>query len=186
MKNKLDTRFLILISLVMLLAVSLGIFQSNMNLRSKALGEAVDILMLPDNVNLPPNGILSLTLNAKTNHIGFARVPITFDPQKIKLVSDINLASSLSIIVEKTTVDEANRTGKIILTAGLGYFDRSNSPTGVFELAKLEFTSVSTTPNDSTTVSIDTNGTQIVEMSTAILPTNPQSVTLKLNSSQSL
>jgi hypothetical protein len=146
-----------------------------------AFGETVNVSLVPNNASVPPDRYISVFVNAKTNKIGFARVKIVFNPQKIKLNGEAIQTNTLATVLEKTPMNTANNTGTLVLALGLATFDRSTPPTGTFEIARLPFTAVSTIKNDSTTISIDNSDIQIMELAPSVLPHSTTGITVNLN-----
>lgn len=136
------------------------------NLLPKAAPAPVEIFFNPENSSIPYLGTRSiqLMLDAKTNQIGFTHVELTFDKSKIKLSSEIQTTNKLKTVVQKTSMAEANSSGRVVIALGLATQDRGNPPTGVFDLATLVFKSNTSSANQSTSVVIDTSKVQIVDI----------------------
>jgi hypothetical protein len=142
---------------------------------AEAYGETIDVTLTG------AEQAMSLTLGVKTNRIGFARVAVAFDKNKVKLGGEVQLTGTMGNQVLVTSAADANSSGKIIVAAAITPANRTNAPTGTFAIATLPFTTVSTTANDTTVISITGSDTQIVEMHNLALMINPIPVTLQLN-----
>ncbi len=181
MANKRNLIVLILI----LIALPVGIYLARRvtSPPSGAFGEAVTVSLMPDNAALPPNRYISVNINAKTNKIGYARVKIHFDTSKIRLSSEAIQTNTLATVLEKTPMEKANMDGTLVLALGLASFDKSNPPTGTFEIARLPFTAITSVKNDITLITLDPSDIQIVEMNDVVLPKLIANVTVNLNTS---
>ena len=154
--------------LLLLAGIPLAVYSVKLvtNLFPKAAPETVEIFFNPENSSIPYLGTRSiqLMLDAKTNQIGFTRVELTFDTSKIKLNSEIQTTNKLKTVVQKTSMADANSSGRVVIALGLAAEDKANPPTGVFDLATLVFKSNTSSPNQSASIVIDGGKVQIVDL----------------------
>jgi hypothetical protein len=183
LKGKFSKNLLLglIILVVMLVSIPLGIYliKRGVLFRSGASSQ-VAVSIQPSSATLPPDTTFSLMLNSGSNKIGFARVIVNFDTNKIRLNGEVQASGSLSNVVSLTSSSEANSTGKILIVLGLPP-DSSSQPSGTFEIAKIPFKVQTTSSNQSTTVSIDSNDIQIVDLNANSLSTTVASSSLTLN-----
>jgi hypothetical protein len=184
LKNNPQVQLPLLLLLVISLAISTVATLQQTFWKSHAYGEAV-VVSLNGVATMPPDQSLTLNLDAKTNRVGFARVALTFDRNKIKLAGNILVAGAMGNVVQVTPAADANSSGAIVIAAATTAANRTNAPTGVFGVATLPFTTVSGIPNDTTVINIVSTDTQIVEMHGIVLPINPTAMTLHLNNQTS-
>jgi hypothetical protein len=157
------------------------------NTRSKAAEDAAIFTLYPTAPSMPPNSTVGLMVDAKTHKIGFIMTEFTFDPTKIHLASDITVNDKFQTVLEKSTPDDANATGKIDIAMVL--FDPTTSdtppdaPTGVFEVARMTFQTRTEAVNDDTSLEMVPYATQIGDMenTNALLPFLTTRVNFSLN-----
>lgn len=146
-------RLLIIALLVLVLPFASYLSQQAVNLRSRASASA-SLLFVPQTGILPPDHTVNLQLSTAAS-VSFVHVEVVFDRNKVILADESTPIVTnpqfqrLVVVSDKTT---ANTDGKIILA--LGVDPAAVAPTGVFEIAKLPFTTVSTIANDSTQISV--------------------------------
>jgi Bacterial Ig domain len=114
--------------------------------------------------------------------LAFARIELTFDPNLVRLASELTLGTqALQRVITKTSMAEANVSGKIILVLGLDPTTLSAAPTGSFKLASFTLTTQVATPNLATTLTPVLANVQLVDTSAIPFTTTATSVTLTLN-----
>ena len=143
--------------------------------------DVVDLYFSPASADIPPNQPISLMLDAKTQQIGFVHVEMTFDPTLVNLTDEVTTTNFLKTIVQKTSIVNANTTGRIILVLALSPEDVASPPTGLFELANLPFGSVTSQENVQATLTIDSPTVQVVDMSETNLSFTTNLATFNLN-----
>lgn len=172
-----------LISLAVLLAglpVALYLVLNAVRVWPKAAVTDPHLFFAPAEASLPPNRTLDLKLDAKTYVVSFVRAEFTFEKDKVNLASDITAGTALATVVEKTSKDQANATGHVTLS--LAVQTGSTPPTGVFSLASIPLTAVSTLENDTAYLTIDQSTVEIYETpSENLLPFTSANATLTLN-----
>jgi hypothetical protein len=140
----------------------------------------MQVSLTPINAKLPPDTNFSVMINAATNQIGFVNVDLTFDPNLIKLTSEILPTTLLRSVIRKSTMAEANASGHISLVLGLDPNDRAVAPTGIFELA--HFTVSANTPSyQATSISFSVNNMQFVDLNALPLTFDATGSVLTLN-----
>jgi hypothetical protein len=147
--------------------------------------ENVRLYFQPATASLPPEANLKLTLDAKAFKVTFVQVKINFDKNLLALTSDITTSPILKRQNVVSTVEEANNNGQIIISLGLDPADWSNPPSGVFEVANLNFKSLTSNPNQSTSLVFNDAGIEIVAVITpgnfSMLELNTEPILLTLN-----
>lgn len=199
--------FGVLVALIAL-PVTLFLAKKAIDLRSQAQVASVTFSISPATQNLPPNSTFRVMLDAGTQQIGFVRVEIPFDRTKVQLASEINTSTRLTKnnaeaetdpnyvppqyacqgttpCIIKTTMVQANTAGKIVLVLGLNTTDRSNPPTGSFEVANFTLRTANTTAS-TTSISVDGTNSQVVNMNAIAAPITSVASNLNLNASSTV
>lgn len=110
-------------------------------------------------INLPPDINEKIILNSP-KQIAFARVVFTFDKSKVRLKSEITTGPKLKTVVQKTSMADANNSGRAVIVVAAAPGD--TKPSGDFEIASLILGAVS--PNiGKTTVDFASTDFQIVD-----------------------
>lgn len=169
---------IILAVLVVALPLAVYLVRQAVKFISRAVPGAVEIFFVPDTATLPPDTAFALTLDAKSNKVGFVRLEVNFDNSKIKLVDEVQVTDKLKTVIEKTSKSEANSSGNIVIVLGLAPGDKDNPPSGVFEFVRLVFTALGTT--GSTQISVNDSGVQIVDMGANEIAFSSSSATVTL------
>jgi hypothetical protein len=169
--KKISTNPIVLAVLLLLIGIIANKYvsrkETNLDIRSKALDEAVVFMLNPITPEMPPEKTLSLTANTKDHTIGFVMVSFSFDPKKIALSSEITVNPAFQTIIHKSTPEEANATG--VVSVALALVDPENqtappvAPTGTFEIARMAFKPISENPDDTAELVMLTDETQIVD-----------------------
>lgn len=167
--------FIWLSVLVIILPFIIYMAQKRLRLTPTAAGP-VQISVLPHPVNIPPDQTMSVNIAAGTEQVVFARVDLTFDKTLLNLVGDITTPAGDTI--QKSSVSEANSTGKI--TIALAVPPGSSPMTGNIEFARLMFRSVRSTPT-TTSINISNLTTQVVNTSSTALGLSLNAATINLN-----
>ncbi|HWA51615.1 MAG TPA: dockerin type I domain-containing protein [Patescibacteria group bacterium] len=181
MKFSLETRKVISIA-VIFFAIPLTVYfvAIGIKTRSQASANSVSLSFSQDPVILNPStpAQVNLVLNAGTSPIGFANIEFTFDNTKVNLASEITTTPTLespkflnqgNTAILKTTMQEANQTGKVDIVLGLDPSDAANPPTGVINLANFSFISVG---SGTSTLSFNNASIQVVDTSSNALTVN--------------
>lgn len=163
------------------LAVGVYLMQRVVKYGLRATGDTVSVYISPQSAVLPPNRELALVLDAKTERIGFVSVVLKFEPDKIQLASEIQLSSIFGRVIAKTGQEEANATGVVRLVLGLDPAVRTNPPTGVLQLAVMQFATNTSQSDLSTRVDVDNAGVQVVDIEANVLPFESGGAVLTLN-----
>ncbi len=174
-------RLLVIAVLVLALPVALITVKEVQRYRTGAALASVNLYFEPGQQNLPPNSNFKLMANAGTNQVAFIRVDFTFDPTKVQLASEITPTSALATVVQKTTMATANSTGVATLVIAKSPVDTNNPPSGTFEIANVNVTSVTQAQNTSAALSYVDSTVQLVDMQSQLLPFTTQPASLTLN-----
>ncbi|MBI1863876.1 signal peptidase I [Candidatus Woesebacteria bacterium] len=122
----------------------------------------------PSSSSLPPNVNLKLMLDPKGYKIGFVRVEINFDKTKVNLATEVNTTNFLGNVILKTSMNDANNSGRIIIILGIKPEDVANASANNFEIANFDITEINGgAPTD---IIIIDSGVQIVDLNTQVVP----------------
>ncbi len=171
----------VLFGIVSLFLVSrLANLKESFDPRSKAQISPVKFYLTPAAAVVPPNRTIKLMIDGKDEKIVFTRVELTFDSNKIMLVNNIATTDKLRTIIKKSTIDEANATGRIKLILALAAADKANPPVGAYELA--QFTIAPKISSYSTSdIHIDTSAMQVVNWDASEMVTEHANMKITLN-----
>src|SRR5689334_8194330 len=100
---------------------------------------AVSVSFSPSTLSLPPDAGSTVVLNSGEEPIAFVRLSVLFDQTKIQLTDEITLTSVFSTVIEKTTMVNANATGRILIVAALSPQQKDTPPKGAINFAQLNF-----------------------------------------------
>jgi len=184
-KNKIWQKpFLLRFGLIVIFAaLAVTAYAIGRNQFGKVLAQTTPatITINPSDGSLPPDLPVNVTLDNNTNKVAFARVVILFDRTKINLSSEISVNETFSNILQKSTMQEANATGQIVVAAGVA--PETPAPTGVISnFITFTLTSLSLNPNDTVQLSFDTLHMQFVEtQDLAQVPLSVNTATYTLN-----
>ncbi len=127
--------------------------QQNQQQQSNAAGGPITISYTQGVIQ---NNTIPVSVQATTTTgIGFAEVNLSFDTTRIQLAQEITISNVLTYIDSKTTMAEANTTGKIKILLGLSPDNLASPPMGTFLLATLPMKFVTQPPSPGT-IGIDT------------------------------
>ena len=170
----------LLVLFVLLLALPVGVYLSTQVIKylTKAVGEPVNVYF-DTSTTLPPNPTVRIRIDAKTNSVAFARVVFTFDTTKVRLSGEITPGTSLGRIIEKTSMADANLTGRATIV--LGSSPNSTSPTGIFEFASFPLSVYTSQQNTTTVLNFVSADMQVVEKGVIDLGITTSATTLNLN-----
>jgi hypothetical protein len=196
-KNK---RFLVLLLVLIALPLTLYLVQRVVRYFSGAAPSA-SVYFEPQSTSLPPNTNLKVMVNSGGSQVGFVHLEISFDRSKVLLANDVSNSSTLTMnnaqaeqdpnynppqyacsgstpCIIRTPVVAANNSGKVIIVYGKNPTDTSQAPSGIFELAQLQFMA-NTTAQTTTTVSI--TRVQVVDTTPSAFNVSTGTATLTLN-----
>ena len=179
-----SSSFLMLIILVGSLLLSSVLMRIHFRFSSKAQIQESRIFFSPASLTLnsaKANNI-SLILDAKTSKMAFVRISITFDSDKIKLSSPVQLTTLLKTVVKSTAISYANQTGNYTLVLALSPEDRENPPSGIIEIAKFSIKAVNENQISSTSISTYEGNTQLVEIAESEIPFTSESLPVTISS----
>ena len=153
---------LFFILILLIIPVTLLSVQQTVNYMSRAQtagDDSVNISFSPASISLPGEQTVKIMFDSRSQPVVFARVVFSFDPNKVKLTSEITTSASLSTVVIKSTMEEANSQGKALMVIASPPND--TPPTGLFEFASFSVDAVSSDVGP-TSVNFDPNDMQIV------------------------
>ena len=184
MKQPFKTTSNLLLFLIALIALPVAMYlaQNEVRFFTPAEGAVVDLFIEPSQQTLPPDSNFSIMLDTKDQAVTFTRVVITFDPNKIHLVKDYQSSNLMNYNIDRTSVSEANSTGKITIVQAVTPSDPLVE--GLIEVAQLTFTPIQT--SGSTTIDFDASDLQIVHPNESNLDINttPTTITLTEHTTQ--
>jgi hypothetical protein len=112
------------------------LIKRSQNYRGATAGNA-QLYFEPATLTLPQSSLVNVWV-AADKAVAFARVEFTFDPTRLMLTQEIILANPmLTRVTKKSTMAEANASGKVIIIAGVDPSTLATAPTGSFKLATL-------------------------------------------------
>jgi hypothetical protein len=166
---------------IIIIVVLVQKIQEYQSLKSNASAGTAKIFFVPESINIPPDGIVKLFATVDKD-IAFARIEMLFDHTQVRLTQDIMLTNQkLTRVISKSTPAQANETGKIIIVIALDPTNRTQPPSGTIELANLKFSSITTTPNQSSSISINTANSQMIAITTEPYNLTSQICNIQLN-----
>jgi len=170
----------LVIPLLLLLAIPASVYLAlhPVKIHVPAANPGVNLSFLPSSGALPPNTSFSIQLNTLTNNISFARIVFTFNPAKVRLVSEITSSSLMSNVIQKTSMNDANASGSVTLV--LATMPSQSVPTGTFELANFSLSAISALSGDSAALTFTNSDMQIVtdDSQTPTISTTNASISL--------
>ncbi|OGM61261.1 hypothetical protein A2955_02050 [Candidatus Woesebacteria bacterium RIFCSPLOWO2_01_FULL_37_19] len=140
----------------------------------------VSIFFSQNPTSLPPDKVVSLMLDSGSEQIAAARVVFTYDNTKVQLANEIQPTALLGQVIQKTSMAEANSTGKAIVMLGL--VPGAQAPSSVFEFAKFTLHSI-TTQSLNIQMAVDEADVQIVNILGQALSYSSTPLNINLNSS---
>jgi hypothetical protein len=126
---------------------------------------------------LDSDSSITIKADTKENKVGFVQVSVTFDHSKLSLKEAPTPNPTFKTVVKNTTVDEANKTGMVVLAIGLEPGIAGQS--GIFEIATMKFEPKGS--QETTTFGFVTSDSQIVTMEAKPLPLEKQELTITTN-----
>lgn len=173
---------LILLLLVSAIPITVSLVLIQTRYFSRAALNEAQYLFVPLNGVMPPDQQVELLLNTGTQHVGFVRTVLSFDPSKMQLSSEIIPSTALTTVNKKTSMAEANTTGTIEMVFSMWPGDAT--PSGLLNIAKMPFRSVSSSPNDTTSLVVQVTESEIVDLSSNTLTPSSDPLVFTLNPTQ--
>ncbi len=130
--------------------------------------------------SIPPQSSFGVWINSDSP-VAFSDIELSFDPRFIKMISEVNLGSSLTRKIKITSMADANSTGKMSIVLGLDPSNLGNPPSGAFRVADLTFDSNTLTQNAATKISFTTPGMQLVALDQSVFTLTTTGVDLTIN-----
>ena len=176
-------KFMLLAIVLLALPMSVLLIQRRTELALKAQEQLVRLYFSPSQIPDSSDMFMRVMADAQINQLSFARIVMTFDPTKLSLSQELQTTGLLKTSVAKTSMQEANNTGRIVIVLGLDPGDRNSPPTALFELAQLTFSSKTTQSNQTTYLNFDNPDMQMVDIQAANLSISGENTSIVLNPS---
>lgn len=182
-------RYLILLVIVLGIPVAVFLVRRIATYIPQAQVATVSLTSSPATGSLPPNLTVRVNLNAGASRVGFVRFVLNFNPAHINLAGEISTTARLRQSREpatdpwiiKTSMAEANSTGRVVVVLALDELDRSNPPSGTFEVASFPIRVVATGQNLTTQLTFNVTDSQVVDMDAQALNISTSGSTFTLN-----
>lgn len=169
--NHFRNPFQIALGICFLLILGVSLFATirsgrGFDTRSRASSNTVSLSVLPSTVLLNPEGTVDIVLQSGSTPIGFVAFTVTFDSSRVQVQQDITTPRGLPAILKKTSLEEANRTGKIQIIQAL--FDPSlmkappEPPVGLIKLAQFHFKETGTKSTSNIPLSFVKSSVQVL------------------------
>ena len=156
--------------LIVFLVAGLAFGQRTMRLASQARSlPAARLYFLTTTGGVRADKTVQVMIDPRGQPISFARVEVDFDPGRIKLVTEVEPATRLGTLIQKSPKWEANTTGRIIIVQGLSPESMTRPPMSPFSLASLKFAPVVKLAGV-TRLTFAASGEQIVDLQANNLP----------------
>jgi hypothetical protein len=152
-----------IIVLILLFAVPITVLlaQTFQQLLSKASSSQAVYMFVPLTGAMPPDQNVQVMLSTRAITVNFVSTVILFDNKKIQLASEITPSTSLKTVKVITSMAEANASG--IIEIAVQTLPGDIPPSGLIDIATLPFTTVSSLPNDTTELTINTSDGKILD-----------------------
>lgn len=180
-KIKITAKLFIVLIVLLAIPVTLILISRPAILFPNAQNIQATISVTSASDKMPPNASASVMINSGNYKLGFAQVTILFDKDKVRLTDEITTTNLLKTVVSKTTMADANASGKIDIALGLSPQDSSNPPSGSFSFANFPMKSISSVENDLTVISVDQANSQLVDQTPQALVLAGQNLEFALN-----
>jgi len=138
------------------------VFSRNFNNKSSAATGTATVSILPSTATIRSSYNMQLWATSD-KPVSFARVEVKFNKKYLKLTKVPTVKNKyLARIISRSTVEEANKNGVVVLVLGLTPELRNKPPKGTYKLADLTFAPLNKTSAKSV-ISVRTSGTQFVD-----------------------
>jgi hypothetical protein len=174
-------KMMVFASMTLVLLVLVFISRQQVRPGSKAAGEQVAMYLSPSKGTMPPGLTETIRIDSGAEKVGFVKVVLTFDVAKVRLAGEIATTNLLKTVVQKTSMVDANASGKIEVALGLSTTDKENAPSGDFDIGQIPFTVVSNTGNDAAKISFNVPSAQVVNIAAGSLTLGATPAMLTLN-----
>ena len=108
------------------------------SVKGTTIGAPTSLSIVPNNTTLSASKKFEIWANAG-NKISFIRGVITFDTNQLKMDSVLTPTSTLNRIIDETTIDRANTTGKFVFVLGVEPTSVASKPSGNFKIGDIYF-----------------------------------------------
>lgn len=164
------------------------LFISLLKIKNNDTADGIKMYFVPDEIVLTSGGkdrmkvkTVKIKAKAKKAGIAFARVTIVFNPRKINLASQIKTNVNLSNVIEKTSLREANASGRAVIV--IAATPENNPPSGDFELATFTVKAVGNSGRETETeINLLTSDMQIVDKNVRELKISASILAIELES----
>lgn len=120
------------------------------------------ISVIPNQGSLPPDIPVNIAVDVKTNKLAFTRTVILFDQTKVNMTTDASVNPAFGTVISKSTPEEANTSGKIIVVAAVS--PNTIVPDGIINnFVTFTLSPISVIANDTVQVTFDINDMQFIE-----------------------
>ncbi|OGG11880.1 hypothetical protein A2Z00_00315 [Candidatus Gottesmanbacteria bacterium RBG_13_45_10] len=179
------TQFVWKLSFVMMLVVGFVIaqqIQKPQNIVTKAGNSRANIMIVPSESRTKPMVLLQLWVNAESS-VDQGQIRIDFDKTKMKLVSiSTSKNPALAPALTFSSTSQANLTGTINVGLAITPSSGITAPSQTFQLIDMNFQPITTSPNLTTYVTVNAQGSKLFHGETPFTITNFKGSTVILNS----
>lgn len=162
------------------LALGVWLAKKQVAFKTEAQVSAVEMYIIPANQTMPPDSTYSLMLDTKNQQTVFSRAVFEYNFTKVELKGDITPSGKMADVVQ-TNIEIVAGTSNKRVTLVLAVPFQDPIPSGIFELAKFNLTTVSQSTNDTTDINFAGGDCQIVDESGNNLPINTKGASISLN-----
>ena len=127
------------------------------------------VFFSPQVAAVPPVTNMRIMMNSGGRSVAFARIVFTFDTSKIRMASEITTTGQMSTTVEKTSMNNANTTGRATIVIAASPSD--NPPNGIFEFASFDIDANTGESDIQTYLNFDQADSQLVDAAGPEIPT---------------
>jgi hypothetical protein len=159
--NKSNLKYLLLIIPIIAILVIAKVIENNQSLGLQAATHQASFSFQLSSWTLPPQNTFGVWINSDSP-IGYADVELSFNPSLVKMTKEVAIKDKLTRKINITSMSEANTTGKISILVGLDPANKSNAPSGVFQIADVTFDANTTNPNILTSINYLIPSMQVV------------------------
>lgn len=152
-------------------------------IKARAGTDSANLFTQPQDLSLPSVLDMQIWVTVK-NPVGFVATEITFDKSVVKISNDIDISPSpLKKIINITSANDANNSGKITIALGLEPNDISSPANGTFRIANIKLEPNSDLKNLSSKFSFIQQNTQVVGMDESAHTITATNADIKVNES---
>lgn len=164
-----------------ILGMALGMGAGRWGVQRILAAGSARVFLTPVTTNVPPNGNLTVKVDSGATTVGFVQVQLNFDPAIINLTGEITATGSMTTVVQKTSMANANASGSVTIALALPPENVGSAPSGEFSIADIPFGAATTSANLLTSVTVNTEGVQVVGMDTEAMSVTGENATVNVN-----